>query len=73
MLSAPRAYYMFKTFGAQNVHILNGAFQKWKNEGRPTESGESETAWTRKREIQASASDYNYNYNSKKVVTFEEL
>ena len=47
MISAPRAYYMFKTFGAQNVHILNGSFSKWKQESRPTESGDSEAAWRR--------------------------
>jgi thiosulfate/3-mercaptopyruvate sulfurtransferase len=45
MLSAPRAFWMFKTFGATNVYILNGTFSKWKKENRPTESGDNRAAW----------------------------
>jgi thiosulfate/3-mercaptopyruvate sulfurtransferase len=41
MLSAPRAQWMLKTFGAKNVFILNGTFSKWKEEGRPIVKGES--------------------------------
>lgn len=41
MLCAPRAFWMLKVFGASNVFILNGTFSKWKNENRPTESGEN--------------------------------
>lgn len=45
MLSSPRAHWMFKVFGAPNVHILNGTFKKWKEENRPTESGDNKAAW----------------------------
>ena len=45
MLSAPRAHWMFKVFGAPNVYILNGTFSKWKAENRPTESGDNRGAW----------------------------
>lgn len=45
MISAPRAFWMFKVFGAPNVYILNGTFSKWKAEGRPTESGDNRAAW----------------------------
>jgi thiosulfate/3-mercaptopyruvate sulfurtransferase len=31
---------MFRHFGARDVAILDGGFQKWLAEGRPTESGE---------------------------------
>ena len=31
---------MFRYFGSQNVHILNGGLKKWKAEGKPTYSGE---------------------------------
>ena len=31
---------MLRHFGARNVAILDGGFQKWLAEGRPTESGE---------------------------------
>lgn len=42
MLSAPRAYWMFKVFGAENVYILNGTFEKWKIEQRKVASGDNE-------------------------------
>ena len=29
MISAPRAFWMLKTFGASNVYLLNGTFAKW--------------------------------------------
>jgi thiosulfate/3-mercaptopyruvate sulfurtransferase len=47
MLSSPRAYWMFKVFGAPNVYILNGTFSKWKSENRPLESGDVSSAWHR--------------------------
>jgi len=37
--SSTRAWWMFKTFGARDVAILDGGLQKWKAEGRPVESG----------------------------------
>tara|TARA_R110002096_G_scaffold435770_1_gene662545 strand:- start:18477 stop:19388 length:912 start_codon:yes stop_codon:yes gene_type:complete len=36
--SAARAWYMFKTFGHEKVSILNGGFQKWLSEDRPTDN-----------------------------------
>ena len=35
-----RLWWMFRTFGHDNVRILNGGFRKWKAEGRPVETGE---------------------------------
>ena len=29
MMQAPRGFWMLKTFGAQNVYLLNGTFAKW--------------------------------------------
>lgn len=37
--TAARAWWMFRTFGAHNVAILDGGFGKWKTEGRPIEQG----------------------------------
>lgn len=37
--TAARAWWMFKTFGANEVAILDGGLQKWKAEGRPLASG----------------------------------
>jgi thiosulfate/3-mercaptopyruvate sulfurtransferase len=38
--TAARGWFMFRHFGAERVCILDGGFQKWVAEGRPTESGE---------------------------------
>ena len=38
--TAARGWFMFRHFGAGRVAILDGGFQKWLAEGRPTESGE---------------------------------
>ena len=37
MMSAARAWWMLKTFGHDDVAILNGGINKWKAEGRPLE------------------------------------
>ncbi len=41
---APRVWWTFRVFGAQNVFILDGGVPKWKAEGRPVESGEGKRA-----------------------------
>jgi thiosulfate/3-mercaptopyruvate sulfurtransferase len=38
--NASRGWFMLRHFGAEKVAILDGGFQKWIAEGRPTESGE---------------------------------
>lgn len=38
--TAARGWFMLRHFGASEVAILDGGFQKWVAEGRPTESGE---------------------------------
>jgi len=38
-MSAPRAWWMFKAFGHQQVSVLNGGLPQWLREGRATESG----------------------------------
>ena len=37
--TAARGWFMFRHFGAERVWILDGGFQKWVAEGRPTEKG----------------------------------
>ena len=36
---APRVWWTFRLFGAENVFILDGGLPKWKAEGRPIEAG----------------------------------
>lgn len=36
---APRVWWTFRVFGANNVYILDGGLPKWKAEGRPVEPG----------------------------------
>jgi thiosulfate/3-mercaptopyruvate sulfurtransferase len=38
-VAAPRAWWMFLSFGHPNVKVLDGGLQKWKAEGRAIESG----------------------------------
>ncbi|WP_169195721.1 3-mercaptopyruvate sulfurtransferase [Devosia sp. MC1541] len=40
LFSAPRVWWTFKIFGAQNVFMLEGGGPKWRSEQRPTETGE---------------------------------
>src|SRR5258708_5416512 len=38
-VAAPRAWWMFLSFGHRNVKVLVGGLKKWLSEGRPTHSG----------------------------------
>jgi thiosulfate/3-mercaptopyruvate sulfurtransferase len=40
VFSAPRAWWMLKTFGAQNVYLLDGGLRAWIEADLPTDSGE---------------------------------
>ncbi|SDN65441.1 3-mercaptopyruvate sulfurtransferase [Afipia sp. GAS231] len=38
-VAAPRAWWMFLSFGYPNVRVLDGGLKKWTQEGRPSHSG----------------------------------
>ncbi len=40
VFSAPRAWWMLRTFGAHNVYILDGGLRAWIEAGLPTDSGQ---------------------------------
>ncbi len=44
VFSAPRAWWMLKTFGAQSVHLLDGGLRAWTKAGLPTQSGNVDRA-----------------------------
>jgi thiosulfate/3-mercaptopyruvate sulfurtransferase len=75
MISAPRAFWLMRTFGAPNVRILNGVFNKWQAEQRKIESGDVDSAW-RKQSIGESAVDpeeWNYTLDYTKVKKYEDM
>ena len=39
VFSAPRAWWMLRTFGAQRVYVLDGGLRAWTDSGLPIESG----------------------------------
>jgi thiosulfate/3-mercaptopyruvate sulfurtransferase len=40
-VAAPRAWWMFLSFGHGKVKVLDGGLKKWQAEGRPTQSGQA--------------------------------
>lgn len=40
LFSAPRLWWTLRTFGVENVSILEGGLPAWKSEGRPLQTGE---------------------------------
>jgi thiosulfate/3-mercaptopyruvate sulfurtransferase len=44
VFSAPRAWWMLRTFGAQNVYLLDGGLRAWTEAGHPTQSGQVQRA-----------------------------
>jgi thiosulfate/3-mercaptopyruvate sulfurtransferase len=47
VFSAPRAWWMLRTFGAKDVHILDGGLRAWITAGLPVESGPVQRAAAR--------------------------
>lgn len=47
VFSAPRAWWMLRTFGAQSVHVLDGGLRAWIDAGLPVESGKVQRAAAR--------------------------
>lgn len=39
VFSAPRAWWMLRTFGAREVHLLDGGLEAWVSAGQPVETG----------------------------------
>jgi thiosulfate/3-mercaptopyruvate sulfurtransferase len=63
VFSAPRARWMFRTFGVQQVYLLDGGLQAWLGAGLPTESGE----------VQRPAAHFNARLNESAVRDFPAI
>src|SRR5262245_25182019 len=62
-VAAPRAWWMFLSYGHPNVRILNGGLKKWKAEGRKVESGE----------VKARPATFKASYDPKRVRSIEQM
>ncbi|MBA68514.1 MAG: 3-mercaptopyruvate sulfurtransferase [Rhizobiales bacterium] len=45
--SAPRVWWMFRYFGAENAYLLDGGFDAWRKAGQPVETGAPRPAPTK--------------------------
>lgn len=74
MLSAPRAYWMLKSFGVQSVRILDGTFSRWETDGYEIERGEKESAFRRlDRKTKPKADDFDYKRDVSRNILFDEI
>src|SRR3954454_2326261 len=62
-VAAPRAWWMFLSFGHQNVRVLDGGLKKWIAEGRPVESGE----------LTPTAGTYQASFDAARVRKIEQM
>jgi len=63
VFSAPRAWWMLRTFGARDVHLLNGGLRGWQEAGLSTEAGE----------VHRPAGNFRAFLDPDAVVTFAQL
>ena len=63
VFSAPRAWWMLRTFGAANVFLLDGGLSAWVEAGLPTESGE----------VRRAAAEFKASFDSAAVKDFAQL
>jgi thiosulfate/3-mercaptopyruvate sulfurtransferase len=63
LFSAPRVWWTLRVFGMKNVFILDGGFPKWKQEGRPVETGMPKIA----------PSDFKADFDAALVADYERV
>src|ERR1700759_3512527 len=62
-VAAPRAWWMFLSYGHGDVRLLNGGLKKWRAEGRPVESGE----------VKPKPATFKASYDAKRVRSMQQL
>ncbi|MAW87494.1 MAG: 3-mercaptopyruvate sulfurtransferase [Phyllobacteriaceae bacterium] len=61
--SAPRVWWLFRTFGARDVHVLEGGLDGWKREGRPVTAEQTHCA----------GAFFKPSFDRSAVVSFDEM
>ena len=62
-VAAPRAWWMFLSYGHDKIRVLNGGLKKWRAEGRPVESGE----------IKAQPATFKATFDARRVRSMQEM
>ncbi|WP_315796690.1 MULTISPECIES: 3-mercaptopyruvate sulfurtransferase [unclassified Bradyrhizobium] len=62
-VAAPRAWWMFLSFGHTDVRVLDGGLKKWMAEGRPVESGQ----------VTAALGTYSAKFDAARVRRIEQM
>src|SRR6201996_1434949 len=62
-VAAPRAWWMFLSYGHGNVRVLDGGLKKWKAEGRKVENGE----------VKAKPASFKASYDPRRVRSIEQM
>jgi thiosulfate/3-mercaptopyruvate sulfurtransferase len=72
IFSAPRVWFTFKIFGAQNVSVLNGGYPKWTSENLPVEKGQ-DFGLGKLTRPSATEKDFDYKLDRSKVINADEI
>jgi len=64
MFTAPRVWWMLRSYGAANAYVLDGGFDVWKAEGRPVETGAAKAPET---------ATFTPNFNGDAVASFADM
>ena len=62
-VAAPRAWWMFLSYGHDKVRVLNGGLKKWRAEGRPVESGA----------VKAKPATFKPRFDAKRVRSMQQM
>jgi len=64
MFTAPRVWWMLRSYGAANAYVLDGGFDVWKAQGRPVETGAAKAP---------EPATFTPNFNGDAVASFADM
>jgi thiosulfate/3-mercaptopyruvate sulfurtransferase len=62
-VAAPRAWWMFLSYGHDKIRVLDGGLKKWRAEGRPVQGGE----------IEARPATFKATFDAKRVRSMQQM